>query len=493
MARDNFKKPVRDDLAARVAYRCSNPDCLAQTIGPTSDVRGAVNIGEASHITAASPGGPRYEASISSDERASFANGIWLCRSCAARVDRDLTGFPVARLQEWKQQAEARALLGFNRLGSAHAPSVAIGTIVSPLAALAHAGQSLSAIAAALESIDPRFKVSVLHDGTTTKVQVNAAGAPVQLTARLFNDVKNATLMRQFLEYGVAANFRGDQLSFEGSALFDEIAKDAQTITLESILDRHAVVKILVAENDDETLCPVVECPVQLSRGSKGISCNAELFGGFMLFTARADGKQLHFGLTPRYERWIGHELKRLPYFVQLARIHLAGRRGFDIHIEIEVDGLRVTTARGQLPREKFAYGVVDFLRDLRLLLEDSSLPVIVPERLDVSAEDIERLRDLLRLRQTKETAKFSGVLIPANDEEVKGIEKILRERLPTTVRVSQPLGFRFFEEILRDKTIAIEFSEVTLNTGLKQISAGKPVPLKFVMSRDTRVSYLVS
>jgi hypothetical protein len=433
---------------------------------------------------------------MSSDERASFSNGIWLCRSCAARVDRDVTGFPVAKLQEWNQQAETRALMGFNRrnqLTSGQASPASASTMISPLDALTQSGQSLSAVAAALESIDPRFKVSIFHDGTATKVNLNAAGAPVQLTARLFNDVTNTVLMKQFLEYGVAANFSGSQLSFEGSALFDEIAKDVQIVTLESVVERHTVVKILVAENDGETLYPVVECPVQLSLGSKGISCQAELFGGFMAFTARADGKQLHFELTPRYERWIGHELKRLPYFDQLARLHSAGRRGFDIHIEIEVDGLRVTTARGQLPKGKFSYGVVDFLRDLRLLLKESNIPVIVPEKLDVSGEDIERIRALLQLRKTKDTARFSGVLKPVSDEEVKSVEKMLKEQRPTAVRVSQPLGVRFFDGILLGKTIAIEFSEVTLSTRQKQISVGKPVPLKFLMSKDTRVSYLVS
>jgi hypothetical protein len=127
------------------------------------------------------------------------------------------------------------------------------------------------------------------------------------------------------------------------------------------------------------------------------------------------------------------------------------------------------------------------------LLLKESNIPVIVPEKLDVSGEDIERIRALLQLRKTKDTARFSGVLKPVSDEEVKSVEKMLKEQRPTAVRVSQPLGVRFFDGILLGKTIAIEFSEVTLSTRQKQISVGKPVPLKFLMSKDTRVSYLVS
>lgn len=307
MARDNFKKTVIEDLAKRVAYLCSNPDCLAQTIGPNSDVQGAVNIGEAAHITAASPGGPRYDVGISSEDRASFTNGIWLCRSCAARIDRDVKGFPVAKLQRWKQQAEARALMGFNRRTQVitDQPSPSVFTAISPMNALAHAGKSLSSIASALESKDPRFKVSVSHDGTSAKVKLHAAAETVEMIARLTSDAESTAQMKQFLEFGITANFNGGELAFEGSALFEELGKDAEFITLENFVDQHSVVKIAVVEIDGQNTHSVVESPIKLSRGSKGISCHADLLGGFMVFAAHTDGQQLHFQLTPNYDCWI--------------------------------------------------------------------------------------------------------------------------------------------------------------------------------------------
>ncbi|MBS3652561.1 hypothetical protein KEU06_28695 [Pseudaminobacter sp. 19-2017] len=66
-------------------------------------------MGEAAHITAASPGGPRYDASLSSEERRSFSNGIWLCRDHAHQVDHDEEHFTVELLRQWKRNAEARA------------------------------------------------------------------------------------------------------------------------------------------------------------------------------------------------------------------------------------------------------------------------------------------------------------------------------------------------------------------------------------------------
>ena len=82
-----------------------------------------VNVGEAAHITAAAPGGPRYDASLSSAERRSYWNGIWLCRNHAKLVDSDDKHFTVDLLRDWKRTAEDAALVAVTS-GTASAPPV---------------------------------------------------------------------------------------------------------------------------------------------------------------------------------------------------------------------------------------------------------------------------------------------------------------------------------------------------------------------------------
>lgn len=110
MARDDFSASVKDALAKRVAYRCSNPNCNDATIGPHTEAMRSINLGVASHITAAANGGPRFDASLSVEERAGIDNGIWLCQRCAKLVDSDLTRYSVSLLKSWKVNAEAAAL-----------------------------------------------------------------------------------------------------------------------------------------------------------------------------------------------------------------------------------------------------------------------------------------------------------------------------------------------------------------------------------------------
>jgi len=110
--RDDFDAKTKEILARRVGYCCSNPDCGKPTSGPQEDPAKALNIGVAAHITAASEGGPRYDPNLSSEERGSVGNGIWLCQNCAKLIDSDVLRYTVESLREWKERAEQAALRG---------------------------------------------------------------------------------------------------------------------------------------------------------------------------------------------------------------------------------------------------------------------------------------------------------------------------------------------------------------------------------------------
>jgi hypothetical protein len=108
---DDFQERVKDLLARRVGMRCSNPNCRQLTSGPHSDPQKHVNVGVAAHISAASPGGPRYDRTLSAEERSSAENGIWLCQKCGKLVDSDDPRYTKDLLKDWKRLAEEAAQL----------------------------------------------------------------------------------------------------------------------------------------------------------------------------------------------------------------------------------------------------------------------------------------------------------------------------------------------------------------------------------------------
>ncbi|MDV5064204.1 hypothetical protein RVY78_09625 [Veillonella sp. YH-vei2232] len=107
--RDDFKQKTITELAKRVAWQCSNPNCQRATVGAKSGSEGVIITGIAAHITAAAPGGPRYNPALTPDQRKHINNGIWLCSNCSILIDRDEDAFPVSLLDDWKRTAESRS------------------------------------------------------------------------------------------------------------------------------------------------------------------------------------------------------------------------------------------------------------------------------------------------------------------------------------------------------------------------------------------------
>lgn len=105
---DDFKQDIKNKLAERAAYICSNPSCNRMTIGPdNSNLQKSTKAGIASHICAASPGGPRYDISQTPATRQNISNGIWLCGTCSILIDKNQGyDYPADHLRKWKADHE---------------------------------------------------------------------------------------------------------------------------------------------------------------------------------------------------------------------------------------------------------------------------------------------------------------------------------------------------------------------------------------------------
>lgn len=118
--RDDFTECTRRKIGQRAGWLCSFPGCRVFTEGATSDDIGRMSVGTASHICAAAPGGPRYDEKMSTDERRSVTNGIWMCRNHGTAIDSPDSKFTTELLRTWKKDAETesrkRVLEGTARL-----------------------------------------------------------------------------------------------------------------------------------------------------------------------------------------------------------------------------------------------------------------------------------------------------------------------------------------------------------------------------------------
>ena len=103
--RDDFGPKTIDAIGKRASYICSNPACRNLTLFPSiADNNKFIYVGKAAHITAAAKGGPRYDESLSSAERKSIDNAIFLCSTCADMIDKNNgIDFTTDQLRCWKK------------------------------------------------------------------------------------------------------------------------------------------------------------------------------------------------------------------------------------------------------------------------------------------------------------------------------------------------------------------------------------------------------
>jgi len=120
--RDEFSSRTKEIIARRTGYLCAI--CHCATTGPAQNPLQAKSIGVAAHITAAAPGGPRYDATLTSAERKSPENGIWSCQNCGKEIDSDVGRFTVESLREYRLRAETAAGERF-AIRNRHGPELA--------------------------------------------------------------------------------------------------------------------------------------------------------------------------------------------------------------------------------------------------------------------------------------------------------------------------------------------------------------------------------
>jgi hypothetical protein len=111
--RDEFSAEVKHELAARAGHKCSV--CEKPTSGPRISPKGYRSDGIAAHITAAASGGPRFDATLSPDQRRAVENGIWACTEHGREIDSDSLAFSVGLLRGLKRRREELARREFTR------------------------------------------------------------------------------------------------------------------------------------------------------------------------------------------------------------------------------------------------------------------------------------------------------------------------------------------------------------------------------------------
>lgn len=359
MARDDFTKPTKNQAYQRVAGRCSNPDCRATTSAPVGEVDFS-NVGVGAHIHAASPGGPRYLATMTAEERRGFGNIIWLCQTCSTIIDRDRDLYSAELLQKWKSSAEASALMEQGkRLPDQkdiyRMAAMAMGTR-TPVFYPEAIGNVHKALVDQLEAVDPRFTISTAYSGGNTTITVGAKEA-VSFSIKI--GAESAAVWRKGLQAAIddgrEATLPLDGVVFEGSKLFDVLHKDADLASITIMpAARPAVLKIIAPQTEP----PIFETiNGQLTAGRKQIRFAGAGCGGLLdveiVFTPTG-GDDVHSTstLTTNLKAWQGQEASNPPYLdVFISLLEAILDPSASISFALGVEGNQVAAGNFHTPK----------------------------------------------------------------------------------------------------------------------------------------------
>lgn len=346
---ENFSAKVIERLRNRVGLRCSNPDCRRPTAAPGPGEIGVTLVGEAAHIHAASAGGPRYLATMGTEERRSIDNALWLCSICHIKVDRNPHQFDAALLKDWKRRAElsATAELGQQLPTAADAQRLLMAALDAsprhlPLNAIANV---VGATEAYLRAMDPRFAVRASYTNGAPHYTIEAL-EPVQLSFKANNlDAEALAGLRAMFDHGTPVTMQASQVTIDGSQLMAHIVdlavaeKASLTISTREV---SAVLKLKLCEPASNQIVAFDDMPGAIKVGRRSIEFEGRNCGGILQISFRKlfDETPLTDGqFWADLASWDGRDVRRLPYHDTLATLFSKLASGWNLEFALEVEG----------------------------------------------------------------------------------------------------------------------------------------------------------
>ncbi|MCR5309266.1 MAG: hypothetical protein K6E21_04065 [Bacilli bacterium] len=111
---NDFKENVKKAAGCAVAYRCTFEGCNAVLVCRKEGTDEIQNIAQYCHIAAASPNGPRFDASLTNEQIRGLDNCIVMCSNHHHIIDNNPSIYTTELLKKWKAEKEERTRIEMN-------------------------------------------------------------------------------------------------------------------------------------------------------------------------------------------------------------------------------------------------------------------------------------------------------------------------------------------------------------------------------------------
>ncbi len=499
--RDDFKTQTIKHLRERVNNFCSNPDCGKLTSEPKQGNTSGVNLtGIAAHICAASPGGPRYDESMSSEERKDISNGIWLCSRCARLIDIEHSAYSVELLKNWKKSAELRVLQNSNKkfLSENEVAKEIHGALLKSRLQdfSAITNQSLSgmtnAIQQELKLLDPRLDIYCSYLRNQTLYEIHAVENTLEEPVKIkFTPSYSQDFQKKY--HDLIAHGHG----FE--CLLDEFTSNSEalnTIIPSKLQDGVVILKpnnkySATLELTDENKNIILEIEGDFISGNKSFSVNAEKFGGIVkasfkniLFEEQTI-RNTNFDLSINIDHWDGVELRKLPYFDKVKMIYQKLYKTKILNAKIFVEGLDVYTATSSIKSEKLINIVtlLEYIDVCKKISETMGFNVLLESGIAFTGVEHEKLHEI------------SDLLHQVADEKVFSCSMSLSKSKDTVENLSDFLSAEkiIIQQIYDIKDLKIFSKFLDFKLYVQHIMINPKITLQDIKNHKKECKYIIS
>ncbi len=507
--RDDFPKIVIEPLKSRVNNRCSNPDCRVPTSGPTSDPGKVNSIGIAAHITAASPGGPRYELSMKTDERKSISNAIWLCSNCSIKIDRDSGKYTVDVLRSWKEQAEQKAAeeLG-KKLPDDNYVIQSLSTALTGQSSvflpnlLSNASKATSQ---SLEKLDPRFSVKTNHVDGLTNFEIRARE---QVDTKI---LVNNKFIDEFIdkftnlkEHGEKFVIDSKAIEITGSPLLKEIFSQKGRLEVIPKLNKNIIQKLWLKHPQTNETFQFYDIHGKAVFGTSSMNFEGSTCDNLVSIKYRMNNPQLgksdfKFTFAINFQKWDGKSICSLPYFDSIYDMFSKINDGWVFHSSLEIDGKKLFSGCvSDFPESEYfksAYSQLHYVSMVIGICQILDTDVTYDHSYEYSSDEHYRIIEINKILSTgislnRESIKDNAKCTLEASEDLSNINAIIEAKdHPASIRFEQlqQESITPFSQPLLMPQFNHSLSEVTpiIKTDISNLKPGDLVEIEWVPTEN--------
>jgi len=343
-----FTEKTKRILKDRVGGFCSMSNCRRLTVGPGENDDRTTLIGEAGHIKAANPGGPRYDSKMSDSERGSVTNGIWLCSPCHKKIDSEESIYPVEKLVRLKTEAEqyarknnGRVLYDKGMVDEEKIKSIATLMHASPCSETSLIDNAHRALKQYYEQ-DGVMRVDTKYENDLASITVHPINTIRFKLHVTDNDKSFKKRYEAFVNHGEDLVISSNNACISGSDTIEKLLSNEDATFVFPGLEVDGELRLICNTTKE---CEDVICETffgKIKYGKLSFVFDGETFNGLLSLklthNTSEDNKSV-FSMTVNHEVWQGENINRIQYFGRLEKLFSSIKSNFLFVIKVSAKG----------------------------------------------------------------------------------------------------------------------------------------------------------